>query len=164
MEESKYYTPDIKEFRVGFECETNYCLFHSSRSDHQEFEKLIITEDNIVLILDSYIGDAYSSEFRVKYLDRQDIEELGFIFSGKSVDDWYKKEYSLRLESGHWFNSFRLQHDRNNTFQTVQDHCYNIKIYGCIAGCDDDVLFEGIIKNKSELKELLEKLGISYNS
>ena len=37
--ENKYYTPKIEEFRVGFECETNYCLFHSSKKDHQEFEK-----------------------------------------------------------------------------------------------------------------------------
>lgn len=152
--ESKYYVPDIKEFRVGFEYE--YSGNKGKEWDTGIIENLYDFED--------LIDDLRYDDIRVKYLDRQDIEELGFTFSSKSVDDWYKKDTSLRLESGHWINSFRLQHDRNNTFQTAEDHCYNIKIYACIAGCDDDVLFEGIIKNKSELKELLEKLGISYNS
>ena len=92
-------------------------------------------------------------------LCKEDIESLGFVFTGKAVDDWYKLDKSVRLDSGHWFIKFKLQHDRSNSFTTSDDFKYNIKIIAEYAG-GEDTLFEGVIKNKSELQCLLKQLGI----
>lgn len=151
--DNKYYTPSIEEFHVGFECEI---------LNTDKWELKIITSCFIQTIDKIFRNPSMGvwPGIRVKYLDKEDIESLGFKFTGKAVDDWFELEKKVRLSSGHWFNKFRLQHDRDNSFKTeIKDHNYNIKIYG--IGVDlEDVLFEGVIKNKSELKCLLKQLGI----
>ena len=63
--ETKYRTPDIKEFVPGFKCETNYCLFVGKHCS-DEWVEVEFTEE----MLDMYLGaiecDAYPTEFRVK--------------------------------------------------------------------------------------------------
>ena len=72
----KYYTPEIEEFHVGFEYEFRHDDFkedgwikYSTPEFNPERE-------------DSFIGKSDLSEYRVKYLDREDIESLEFIFNG----------------------------------------------------------------------------------
>ena len=98
---------------------------------------------------------------RVKYLDREDIESLGWCNYKKSIWDWYEIEKQFRLSSGHWGSKFILSHDRTNEFTTITDDdiCHNILIKADIGG-NIDTLFEGTVKNKSELKKLMKQLGI----
>lgn len=158
--DKKYYTPSIEEFHMGFEYE--YKNHDGTQRDLSKLEWNKSTVDSINDL--AYIERGLNTEdnTRVKYLDKEDIESSGFKYSGKAVDDWYVLEKNLRLSSGHFFHEFKIQHDRKNSFINEEDHCYNIKIYAFGAGIED-VLFEGIIRNKSELVKLLKQLGIYDN-
>lgn len=122
---SKYYTPELEEFHVGFEyqySEYRNCIWKNE----------VFAEGRGV----SYDGEIDGEEIRVKYLDSEDIESLGFV---QITDDCYN------LPIGN--EELRLLF-KNNIF----------KIY--LADKYSDMLFQGTIKNKSELKRLLKQLGI----
>jgi hypothetical protein len=143
MEENKYYTPTIEEFHVGF-----------------EFEFLEKGE---------YIKDTYmcNSQFgvtfddmpelaklsRVKHLDREDIESLGWEYV--DVDS-----FVMKLSS--WDNTNIDSYlgegsDRLHLSLFSKENKVHIHNGGSYEGYDGVLLN---IKNKSELKRLLKQLGI----
>jgi hypothetical protein len=131
----KYYTPSIEEFRVGFE-------FEFRHSDYKEKGWIKYTTPNLNIEEEdcpfSCIG--YSlEEYRVKYLDQSDIESLGFILNENS-NIYHKDKYTLQY------------------CQSMNNH---VEVYSNIfkEGYNDN-LFNGKVKNKSELKVLLKQLGI----
>lgn len=141
MENNKYYTPTIEEFHVGFE----YTKKELIDKGHNN-TKLFINED---LIKSHFTTD----DIRVKYLDKEDIESLGWEFTGKTIDIWFKKEGIFHaISGGHKFTEYKLHYG-------LHDHCLYINAY--FGGTDEGRLFEGIIKNKSELKRLMKQLGIN---
>lgn len=145
--ENKYYIPTVEEFYIGFEHEILY---------KGKFEPLTVTswpdfEDiHYALNLDSV---------RVKYLDREDIESLGFKFkeSAKSLND----------TSSHFFDIYTLANDiqlsHYNWYTGSSDTDYiehrGVRII-YLPDNVDMVMFRGNIKNKSELVKLLKQLGI----
>ena len=152
--ESKYYAPDISEFHVGFEYE--HC--HSSvrfvmlnlktgeESDATEskeiWEKSIFSGNEFDIWKSSFKFDdsLRDGQIRVKYLDREDIESLGF-----------KKYYpNQNYNYDYWYNGILL---RSNNFVEFSIQC-DEKPYA--------QLFKGVIKNKSELKQVLKMIGVSY--
>jgi len=129
MYKEKYYTPTIEEFHVGFECEYNDPLKGS-------WEKVIYTED-------MFFGGKRGLtllEKRVKYLDREDIESLGFKLDKNASD-----KDILNLE-------------KDDTGITYKQDCFLI-IYK-FNGSKERIIFDGLIKNKSELKKLMYQLQI----
>lgn len=132
----KYYTPEIEEFHVGFEYE------YLTNGD--EWVKHII--NNKADLIDC-IEDIKESKIRVKYLDKEDIESLGF----KHIENNYTSYYKINAPGklGYWTEvaiDFRWGYD-------------DISILG-FRGTENDILFRGIIKNKSELKRLMKQLNI----
>ena len=74
MEDTKYYQPEITEFHVGFECECN--------DEETGFEPITICAEDLKNKLDEEynfqeVGSIHP-EYRVKCLDRDDIESFGF--------------------------------------------------------------------------------------
>lgn len=72
--ESKYYTPTIEEFHVGFEYQTliqehDMCVWYKVKVN-----SLIDIND----VFDIYNGKKENNTIRVKYLDKEDIESFGF--------------------------------------------------------------------------------------
>ncbi len=136
--ENKYYTPDVSEFHVGFEFEA----LQDERfpKDDSSWEKLLI-EDYInknytVYSMERAIKGWYDGqEQRVKYLDKEDIESLGFILKYPDGNLYTKGLYNLYFEKDNRICILQTK-DRPHT------------------------LFDGTIKNKSELKILLNQLGI----
>lgn len=122
-EENKYYTPSIEEFHVGFEYEVYDRL-------HNIWNK----ENNFFL----QQGD-FDDSIRVKYLDQEDIESLGWI-----IDDRNSKILYCCVEDGR---------------DIYMD--YNIESKFCKISLLEEDLFKGTIKNKSELKFIMQCLGIS---
>lgn len=127
IEESKYYTPSIEEFHVGFEYEI--------------IAKDVINNDSIwikhinpyrIEMLESFIEN---KQIKVKYLDRSDIESLGW------------KQFA---DHDHTFNFGEYQIDVQYDNQFTQ--IYDFK---------SSIIFEGIIKNRSELKRLMKQLQIT---
>ena len=139
----KYYTPEIEEFHVGFECE-----IQSSWGMQKGIYPSILREDTLTGFQLQKIGETETlkkviSGIRVKYLDKKDIESLGF--------SYYKTHpgmEQMEFDKG----EYELTYDPN--FKGKQWLRINLE------GEGDVTLFSGSIKNKSELKKLLKQLNI----
>jgi hypothetical protein len=140
-EKEKYYTPDISEFHVGFEFEiknredvwtkVSYPFLGHSAKDLFENSKII----------------------RVKHLDRSDIESLGWEYdygveSSKGFTGWDK----FRLER------YEIMLYHNNIVQIRSGVPKKGEI--TLPEYNGHSIFQGTIKNKSELKRILKQLGI----
>ena len=145
----KYYTPTIDEFHVDFEYETNY-----NRKDWKEVK---LTTEEAVNLFDIWDYDAYDTEFRVKYLDIEDIKNFGFVHttSLKNYQENFRIDNLLRRlneeEGDTMYNEVRLQYAPD---------IHRVTIYGTAIGFEEEKFFEGVVKNKSELKKILEQLNI----
>jgi hypothetical protein len=129
--ESKYYTPKIEEFHVGFEYES------LELGSQTKFNKDVVTDNHLYGDYDqsTLLSELYfhPKKARVKYLDKEDIESLEFKQEGKIYKD-------------KWGNSLELTGYPNYD-------CRIILVYSSRK-------FEGKIKNKSEFKRILKQLGL----
>jgi hypothetical protein len=129
--EDKYYEPEIEEFHVGFE----YEIFEDwDYYPEKEWHKQVYGLDGDNQENIGYVSSPMD-RFRVKYLDREDIESFGFVKSSGDRDFEYpNKHYQLEI--------------------LKNDLIYITSNYGVTT------LFSGIIKNKSELKRILKQIGV----
>lgn len=135
--ESKYYTPTIEEFHVGFEYELKFMgKQYSYTFKFNQFDS------------DDLVDEIVENRIRIKYLDREDIESLGWkydkqypgypwVLYSKETNsdklDWLGMEYNPTTKYARIFYSY----------------------------CNEDTdKFSGIVKNKSELKRLMQQLNI----
>lgn len=133
----KYYTPAIEEFHVGFEFEVNTA---KEENDGRYWFPAKISSD--VLSEGTDLIDL-PSNVRVKYLDRKDIESLGWkptiITDGHTNWTVFEKQPTADL-------SIYLE-IKNGTVKIWTNDLFKN-------------LFSGIIQNKSELKKLMQQLNI----
>ena len=140
MDESKYYTPEIEEFHVGFECE----FLGEGRTD---WISVVIDWANMNFI--SFYENAVKGKYRVKYLDREDIEGLGW--RNVTEDDlgvYAHKEIIWRSDKS---KAGLIYVPKTNWLCVTKTDLLN-KSGGTV--------FAGVVKNKSELKKLMKMLGI----
>lgn len=139
MENNKYYTPTIEEFHIGFEYETNYLK--------DDWVKKVLTSEDSGYFFETYKTDAVNVEFRVKLLDREDIESLGWT-NGADTEEYV-----------HYFrNSNMLLLNVDTRSITITDSIGGLKTVG--ESVPIKYLFHGEIKNKSELCRLMKQLKI----
>jgi len=132
MEDNKYYTPSIPELHVGFEYEQ---LNHMNEWIPMKIKGLYWIIDNLFI----------KERVRVKYLDREDIESFGFVIDkNASIDD--RQNFEMHGKS---FGTYGI-----TKYEKVKSIIYRYD------GSKEYTLFDGIIKNKSELKRLLSQLQI----
>jgi hypothetical protein len=147
-EESKYYTPNISEFHVGFEYEEWDVRAEDS------YAKLVVREGQKLFMHDY-------CEYRVKYLDREDIESLGF--EQISLNAYRKRaDDIIHLVGGE--GSYIIL-NMNISNGTTRKGNFYIGLRANTGELHGDVktercLFSGTIKNKSELKRILKQIGI----
>jgi len=154
--ENKYYTPKIEEFHVGFEYE--YRKKGAKWQNNEDDEVASDLECDDIITLKS---DIKNNLVRVKYLDKKDVEELGWKhdpnYDGEEMPSLFEKH-------GH---SLGFSIDQQ---MTPKDTCYLLylfpdqfvvidSIYKCGSG-REEMLFRGYIKNISELKKLMQQLNI----
>lgn len=132
---NKYYTPDKSEYHIGFE--------YQSLTDPRQPEKDIAwsdeelrTEVDMMNLFKYMIVDDFM-EHRCKFLDKEDIESFGFIHDRGYI-------YNLGQYRLHF-----IQPDNELDIIHIYDNESN-----------DDTIFLGNIKNKSEFKFILKRLGI----
>ena len=135
MSEKKYYTPELNEFHVGF-------IYEIQHTDTDKWESNEFELDDFNWAV---MEDKYMKAFRIKHLDDSDITSLGF--SQESYDSFEKP---VAVED---FN-----HEEYLT--TVERRSDNKFIIWYYKKGESITLFKGTIKNKSELKKLLNQLGI----
>lgn len=130
---NKYYYPEISEFHVGFECELTV---DNKNWKGLKFEAWDFSGLEIELLNNMY---------RVKYLDEKDILNLGF---RKRKDNFYfHDKYNLMMNHSTEDGIVGLatsDPSKNTLFATT--------------GQDPNKIPRLKIKNKSELKKILEQL------
>ena len=140
MELEKYYTPKIEEFYVGFEYEELKAPLHPLGIWDYEYIKFVSELDNVADNLEHNFN-----YIRVKYLDVDDIEDLGWNhLKHQSLGDltWRFSiiDYNTRIEedySARYHNLYlRYYPDRHYIF-----------IEASVDG-EHETFFQGIIKNK----------------
>lgn len=148
----KYYTPGVEELYVGFRLEGRYRIIQESDAGYYagewvEWEPFIYPE---------CCGNIFT-EYRVKYLDREDIESLGWGDYKKSICDWYYIKGFFTLKNELKYMAFRLLHchDRNTIKITGFEYEHQVA-----EETEYEDLFNGECKNYNELKYIMEKLGI----
>lgn len=151
---SKYYTPTIDEFHVGFEYEElthkrNHSVGYIDSEKEDWAWKERVFGKNIVYNTDLNFEFKYQewNDFytRIKYLDKSDIESLGF--------DYYKTHpgtTTMEFENGDYMLTFDA--DFGDSWNCTIEFEKDVSVL---------ILFHGIIKNKSELKRLLKQLRIN---
>ncbi|MDO6737116.1 hypothetical protein [Wenyingzhuangia sp. 2_MG-2023] len=147
MMENKYYTPSLEEFHVGFEysyksnlwgyldCTKGYWALVEFSAGSSEGDL-----SEIQMIQNAIDSESDDIEVRVKHLDHEDIESLGF-----------------KLVSSDWYHN----NNDENPFQILKSYNKENE-YHISSGTHEHnkTLFNGVIKNKSELKRLLKQLKI----
>ena len=139
--ESKYYTPSLEEFHVGFEFETSYL------EDYDTWKKVILEFDDFGFYTSTWEVDSNPTEFRVKFLDQEDIESLGWRFEKQHAGT---EELQFTMDFKNPSDDLGLDYD-------LESHYLRISWYGN----GDVTRFSGRVKNKSELKRLLKQLSIN---
>ena len=134
--EAKHYTPTIDEFHVGFEFQVKQFSKWETATFLTDIGKRYCLVDYTEII--DYIN---SGNIRIKYLDEQDILECGWVKSGNS--NFY----------GIYGGSTVIHYG----FHVLGNNKYKIDL-----GDIPNVIFDGIIKNNSELKRIMKMLGITH--
>ena len=142
----KYYTPEKEEFHVGFEFEV--LMYY--KNDPVWKDRTFCNTDSIQSIEMSHSKD----QLRVKHLDREDIESLGWKlkYTHSNGNVAFTKETTLRSRSVNEYTDIIL--NSTNSWIVVSQGDDE-------AGYSEWVTrFSGTINNKSELKRTLKQLGI----
>ena len=148
--DNKYYTPTIDEFYVGFEYEE----LSGVDSEMEDWSCKSFDPKEYIDRYGEYTFDDAPLEgwIRVKYLDKEDIESLGFThIGGKMLTDvmqefkWFNGKYWIYLTYTRFTNFCVL---RIST--SVEDGSVKTLVIHSIG-----------IKNKSELKRLLKQLNLN---
>ena len=155
--ENKYYAPEDEEFRIGFE-------FYSVREIDESIDGPYIIRD--CYDLESQARNCWKnySDILVKYLDKEDIESLGFKKSNKNSWIGYKDYYLNNINPAYPYFLFATIHIpiRDDMYKIMVHRYYNEneEIYMEDNYREPTCVFIGKIKNKSELKRLLKQLNI----
>ena len=150
-EKDKYYTPQAKEFRIGFEYEYED-IIESGASDFfkGKIEKISQIQE---LLNNMYV---HGNMVRVKYLDKEDVESLGF--AKRQVTNCFRDD---EIEEGY---VFPLTSKNEAVLHFIEKQTVGISEHSIYDEFTENWfsqdLFFGKIKNKSELKKLMEQLNI----
>lgn len=172
---AEYYTPTIEEFHVGFEYEIKSYKDFEQGTDN--WNKEIVNTDPLhERSLASIQYSINKTCVRIKYLDKEDIESLEFTktFKNQWIDwedyhlDRLPGNYGYFLHATLHFPRMYVKSNRfeDNQFQIIV-HRHFISEEDCTTSIDkqlndneSEVVYKGIIKNKQELKKLMQQLNI----
>jgi hypothetical protein len=169
---SKYYTPTIEEFHVGFEY--YFCSAYQEGVSTTEveidgidgYEPETFNFDiwNYMRNKNESWKDLFQSmidhnQVKVKYLDKEDVksilEEFGYKIGDEYCTGGWSKSYLDELE---WYIEGFNDKEGHDLF------IFKDESKGLISIEDDEVFkFIGNIKNKSELKIILKQLNLLHD-
>ncbi len=135
MEEG-YYSPKVEDFHVGFIYEVASTMPLSLVWDSVVWGEDPNAEFEFVR------GDIKQGTIRVKYLDKEDIEDCGWEFRNSTIKN-SKHQYFNKGEKS-------LSYTESTKEVTIHMVAYDW----------DSCCFDGTVNNKSELKKILQMLSI----
>jgi hypothetical protein len=142
QKEVKYYTPELEEFHIGFKYEYNCNSDIYGRKwivNNLSLEDIQQDCDGGYEYSNPYNASNYGVSIRVKYLDENDIKDLGW-------------EFDERVRNAHYFN--------------LSTYCMEVIYYSdrilvdISEDGDCDISAKLYVKNKSELKKILKMIGV----
>ena len=145
--ENKYFTPDIEDLCIGYECEllmnTNVSIINPT-SNAPEFKPFIFEKNKIELLIELH------DSIRVPYLTKEQIEAEG----------WYKVNDSYPIQT--------FKHSVNVDVEIIynyETHYLFITIPGTIVFVDPYInykanLFSGNCKDINTFRKIIKLLGI----
>lgn len=141
---TKYYTPDIEDMHVGIE----YIL---SDNQGREYKKTMAVDSD----LKDIDHDINKGAITIKCLDKDDLISLGYTeeedeFFNDDEFEFTRVKTIIGLGTG--------DDKKIKIIHTTGDN--NVFIYSRENRGREETLFDGTIKNKSELKKLLKQLGL----
>lgn len=158
----KYYTPELSEFYLGFEYEYKSGFLDGTVKTQEQYntanwKKTFFDGSHefpyIERALTGQNADNMRCGIRVKYLDQEDIESLGFTHCPEINRCIYRKYFKFDIqETG--MTAFDL--DGYYEIVYTKDHYCHISKHGRI----DATFFRGTCNNISELKKLMQQLEI----
>jgi len=140
-EENKYYTPSESEFHIGFEYQSLTDQRMPELDSSWSNEEIRTLTDMIHHC--TYSRDDDGAEYRVKSLDKQDIESFGF-----------------KQRSGYYSTIIPAFRGRKNVPINLIHTDKHILIYIKFIQINSQNLFSGECLNKSELQFILKRLNI----
>jgi hypothetical protein len=142
--ENKYYTPDLEEFCENFE----YEIFEDFDCfPEKEWHKFSFTYNDVEKM---NFPLPVTNRTRVKYLDKEDIEEVLGVKQLKGDD----VELNFQLKEENSKNFYEINYNIEDKTLTVDRFNGSENVYNSYP------IFQGKIKNKSELKKLLKQLDV----
>jgi hypothetical protein len=151
MKNNKYYTPNIEEFHVGFECEAEY------------------SNNTFIPVIMQGVGQdviKYHKQgiYRVKHLNIEDVESLNFyktvVNTWAGWEDYVIQDVNPKQE---YYLKATLHIPKMGDLYEICVHRYwteENSIENLIKSGESKIVFIGTINNKSELVKTLKKLVI----
>ena len=151
----QYYTPDISDLHVGYECEKLFVGEYIT-----EYRPYIIKAEKSVppSVYKTSEGEINNYAYRTPYLTKEQIEEEGWKFvtelctHGTEDNPFaieFEKEYNNEIK-------FYLQYPLKGT------KFITISIVGGYNFDSKEIRFKGEVKSKNELKKLMKFLKITF--
>ena len=158
----KYYTPTIEEFHVGFEFELAYSFTKNGVRQEDLLVGHTIEVNSDLELIQEQIKE---NLIRVKCLDREDIESLGFKFSEelsilKTIWPTEKLTGTYTSKTYIFNTAVIVDHIEYDGLILIKYPKTDYTIIKMFHTPYQYIVFKGEIKNKSELTKLLKQLGI----
>jgi hypothetical protein len=156
--DNKYYTPELEEFHIGFEYEVR----HSIRNIEDTWEKIEFNNCTFESWIETSDGEMpfeagiTEDRLRVKYLDTEDIESLGWKLERETTSPFTNRQIqNFTINKIKGFNTgivYRLE------FNDIYLLEISSESYSSYVTYKANAVYR--IKNKSELKILMKQLNI----
>lgn len=179
--ENKYYIPEIQEFYIGFEFE--YKSYKGNLLNKEDVITEWIKCDDLSNEWDYEDCSLYAvvkrirdNEIRVKYLDQEDIKNLGWknCKHNKDLEVISKHTFEFSKQQNQEITALKefcsILNPNSNVkssldlpYQLIITNTNNIIILDTALSCYHykwSKIFTGVIKNKQELKKIMQQLQI----
>lgn len=155
--ENKYFTPDISDIRVGYECEEALLRLKSPQPSNEVYiegwTKYVLTEKEARYCshdcdngFDTFMEKVENNLIRVPYLTKEQIENEGW---KQSKDYLFEKHIRDNLVYLLWF------HEAPSLRKIIE-----YKYIGCGEVEEEGIFYKGSMKSVNELRYISKLLGI----
>jgi len=153
MSEPRYYTPSIEEFHFGFEYEEDNSVAQDTLEKPPltiEWYKSVYGTEKAATFSELWYTKLLieGKNVRVKFLDKSDVESLGWYAHPQGGFAFNCEEKTVRL----WFS------DLEKCIIEIYTEFIEKSEYKGFMLADMPLAFNGTIKNKSEMKRLMKQM------
>lgn len=154
--ENKYFTTDISDIRVGYECEMHVAIFEDDQWKEKEWIKGKVTnlykfEWTDFREIPHIFGIDFEPHFRVPYLTKEQIEAEGGVHVGRKLQSQSEQVYE--------FDGYEVLYTELSRRMTIRHRNYYRDGSGNFDGYI--VYFYGYCRCINEFREIFKRLKIN---